>query len=345
MTSGTETGTRPTEPRDDFLRQANPFRKELLAHCYRMLGSVHDAEDLVQETYLRAWRAYDRFEGRSSLRTWLHRIATTACLTALDGRARRPMPTGLGAPSNDPDEPLVERSEVPWLEPVPDALVGAEGADPAAVVTERESIRLALVAALQHLPPRQRVVLILRDVLRWRAAEVAELLDTTVASVNSALQRARAQLAQVAQNPDDVVEPSAAEQRELLERYVAAFERKDVAAIVELFKADAVWEMPPYAAYYVGRDAIARHLACRCPAGPGELRMVPVGANGQPAFAIYLRDPHDGTFRAFNIQVLTLAGDGIAHAGVFLDTALFAAFGLPETLPDAPAAEPRLTTA
>src|ERR687885_24098 len=187
---------------EDFLRLADPYRRELLAHCYRMLGSIHDAEDLVQETYLRAWRAYDRFEGRSSLRTWLHQIATRACLTALENRSRRPMPTGLGAPSIDPADPLVEQPEVPWLEPVPDAMVAAEGSDPAAIVTSRQSLRLALIAALQHLPPRQRAVLILRDVLQWRAAEVAEVLDTTTTAVNSILQRARAQLNEVAPNED-----------------------------------------------------------------------------------------------------------------------------------------------
>src|SRR6266702_1482206 len=152
---------------EDFLRLADPYRRELLAHCYRMLGSVHDAEDLVQETYIRAWRAYDRFEGRSSLRTWLYKIATRTCLTALESRSRRPLPTGLGAPGSDAGDTLVEQPEIPWLEPVPDALVGAESSDPATIVTSRESIRLALVAALQHLPPRQRTVLILRELLNW----------------------------------------------------------------------------------------------------------------------------------------------------------------------------------
>jgi RNA polymerase sigma-70 factor, ECF subfamily len=236
-----------TDPVDeDFLRQAERFRHELLAHCYRMLRSVHDAEDLVQETYLRAWRAYDQFERRSSLRTWLYRIATNACLTSLESRGRRPLPTGLGAPSSDPVAPLVEQSEVPWLEPIPDAMVTAELRDPAAIVTNRESIRLALVAALQHLPPRQRAVLVLRDVLKWRAAEVAELLDTTTTAVNSILQRARTQLDQASPTQDQVVEPVNADQRELLDRYATAFEDYDVAALVELFAKDAIWEMPPF---------------------------------------------------------------------------------------------------
>ncbi|WP_407701569.1 sigma-70 family RNA polymerase sigma factor [Thermomonospora amylolytica] len=318
---------------EDFERLADPFRRELMAHCYRMLGSVHDAEDLVQETYLRAWRAYDRFEGRSSLRTWLYRIATSACLTALEGRARRPMPTGLGGPG-DPSDDLVERHEVPWLEPVPDALVGAEGTDPAAVVTSRESIRLAFVAALQYLPPRQRAVLILRDVLRWRAAEVAEAVGVSTAAVNSILQRARDRLGKVAPREEDVTEPSAAEQRDLLDRYVAAFETKDVAAIVALFTDDAVWEMPPLPTWYAGRDTIGRHLVQVCPARPGDLRLLRTSANGQPAVAQYMRDPADGVFRPFNLQVLSPTPEGlIAHCATFLDTGLFPVFGLPETLP------------
>jgi RNA polymerase sigma-70 factor (ECF subfamily) len=321
---------------EDFLRQADPFRRELLAHCYRMLGSVHDAEDLVQETYLRAWRAYDRFEGRSSLRTWLYRIATSACLTSLEGRSRRPLPTGLGAPSSDPEEPLVQRQEVPWLQPIPDTMVGAEGSDPAAIVTQRESIRLALVAALQHLPPRQRAVLILRDVLKWRAAEVAELLDTSTPAVNSILQRARAQLDQVAPSQDEIVEPAEAEQRALLDRYVTAFEDYDVAAIVELFTKDAVWEMPPFTGWYQGPESIGRLIATQCPAsGPDDMRMVPTHANGQPAFGLYMRQ-EDGSYDPFQLHVLSLGAQGVSHAAVFFDLSLFAAFGLPERLPAGP---------
>jgi RNA polymerase sigma-70 factor, ECF subfamily len=321
---------------EDFLEQADPFRRELLAHCYRMLGSVHDAEDLVQETYLRAWRAYDRFEGRSSLRTWLYRIATSACLTSLESRSRRPLPTGLGGPSSDPEEPLVERQEVPWLEPIPDALVGAEGSDPAAIVTRRESIRLALIAALQHLPPRQRAVLILRDVRKWRAAEVAELLDTSTAAVNSILQRARAQLGQVAPTQDEIVEPAQADQRALLDRYVTAFEDYDVAAIVELFTKDAVWEMPPFTGWYQGPETIGRLIATQCPAsGPGDMQMVPTQANGQPAFGLYMRQ-QDGGYEPFQLHVLSVGASGVSHAAVFFDLSLFATFGLPQRLPAQP---------
>ncbi|MFI6320089.1 sigma-70 family RNA polymerase sigma factor [Nonomuraea sp. NPDC050556] len=312
---------------DDFVTLADPYRRELMAHCYRMLGSVHDAEDLVQETYLRAWRAYEGFEGRSSLRTWLYRIATTQCLTALESRGRRPMPTGLGSPSSSPDDDLVA-SEVPWLEPAPDDLIGG---DPAAIVSARESVRLAFVAALQHLPPRQRAVLILRDVLKWRAAEVASALDTTTTAVNSILQRARAQLDQVGPSQDEVVAPLTPAQQELLGRYVAAFERKDVDAIVELFTKEAVWEMPPFEQWYQGRASIARHLSLRCPGGPGSMRLLPVAANGQPAFALYMRDAA-GVHRAFVLQVLTFSGSALTHAANFLDTRLFKTFGLPDTL-------------
>lgn len=321
---------------EDFPTAADPYRRELLAHCYRMLGSVHDAEDLVQETYLRAWKAYDRFEGRSSLRTWLHKIATTACLTALESRGRRPMPTGLGGPSSVPEDTIAERNEVPWLEPLPDVMIGADdtgGADPATVVTSRESVRLALVAALQHLPPRQRAVLILRDVLRWHAAEVAEAVGISTAAVNSTLQRARAQLAKVGPTAENVAEPAGPEQRALLDRYVAAFENYDVDALVTMFTDDAVWEMPPFPTWYQGPHAIARLVSAQCPAqGAGDLKLVPTGANGQPAFAMYLRDADAGVYRAFGIHVLTLDGAAVDHVAVFFD-APFDGFRLPETIP------------
>jgi RNA polymerase sigma-70 factor (ECF subfamily) len=317
---------------EDFVRQTDPMRRELLAHCYRLLGSVHDAEDLVQETYLRAWRSYDRFEGKSSLRTWLYRIATNACLTALESRGRRPLPTGLGAPSADPGDPLMERSEVAWLEPVPDAMLGGPGDDPASIAASRASVRLALIAALQQLPPRQRAVLVLRDVLQWRAAEVAAVLDTTTAAVNSALQRARAQLDEAALTEDDISEPTAADQRELLDRYVRALENKDIATIVQLFTADAIWEMPPFVGWYQGPRHIGRLIDTACPAGAGELRLLPAAGNGQPAFAMY-RLGDDGHWHAFQLQVLTITKAGIAHVTAFFDLRLFTTFGFPQTLP------------
>lgn len=317
---------------EDFPRLADPYRRELLAHCYRMMGSIHDAEDLVQETYLRAWRSYHAFENRSSLRTWLYRIATNTCLTALDGKAKRPLPTGLGAPSTGPDDVLVERGEVPWLEPVPDALLGNDPNDPASIVTSRESIRLALIAALQFLPPRQRAVLVLRDVLRWKAAEVAEALDTSTAAVNSILQRAHAQLGQAGLTEDSIVEPESREQRELLDRWVQAFWDKDINAIVQMFTQDAVWEMPPFVGWYQGAEAIGRLIDRHCPGGAHDMRLVATSANGQPAFGLYLR-AEAGDFEPFQLQVLTIGADGVSHVVAFFDPALFHTFGLPERLP------------
>ncbi|TDV52169.1 sigma-70 family RNA polymerase sigma factor [Actinophytocola oryzae] len=296
----------------------SPYRRELLGHCYRMLGSVHDAEDLVQETMLRAWRAYDRFEGRSTLRTWLYRIATTQCLTALESRGRRPLPAGLGGPSDTGGLPLESREDMPWFEPVP---TGSD--DPAAIVTSRESTRLAFVAALQYLPPRQRAVLILRDVLAWRAAEVADLLDTTVAAVNSALQRARERLNEVAPTLEDVEEPTTEDKRALLAGYVAAFERKDVDAIVALLAEDAVWEMPPFTTWFRGREQVARHLAHQCPGGPGDFDFVHTEANGEPALGMYLWG------KPFCVQTFTARGALYTHVVSFFDNRLFGTFGLP----------------
>jgi RNA polymerase sigma-70 factor (ECF subfamily) len=312
-----------------FQELADPYRRELLAHCYRMLGSIHDAEDLVQETYLRAWRSYDNFEGRSSLRTWLYRIATNVCLTAIDQRGHRPMPSGLGAPSDEPERPVVASPEVPWLEPAPDAVLGADAADPATIVAARESTRLAFVAALQHLPAKQRVVLILRDVLKWKAAEAAELLGTSTAAVNSALQRARVQLEEAAPLRDELVEPTDPGQRELLERYARAFDAADVDALLDLFRKDAVWEMPPFPQWFVGADAIVRLIKAQCGPEPGELLMVPAAANGQPAFGMYRRDA-EGVHRPFQLQVLSITGGGVAQVSAFFDTTLFPVFGLPE---------------
>jgi RNA polymerase sigma-70 factor (ECF subfamily) len=320
--------------RGDFLVQAEPYRRELLAHCYRMTGSLHDAEDLVQETFLRAWKSYDRFEGKSSVRTWLHRIATNTCLTSLEGRQRRPLPTGLGAPSSQPTDELVERGEVLWLEPLPDSL-NDDPADPSVIVGSRESVRLAFVAALQHLSPRQRAVLVLRDVLQWKAAEVADAIGASVAAVNSLLQRARAQLDAVGPSQDDQLSPpESAEAREQLARYISAFEDYDIERLVEMFTAEAIWEMPPFDAWYQGGPAIGALIHHNCPANSADdMRLLPLTANGQPAAAMYMRLPEtDGRHVPFQLHVLDLGPDGISHVVAFLDTSLFAKFGLPEAL-------------
>jgi RNA polymerase sigma-70 factor (ECF subfamily) len=312
-----------------FARASDPFRRELLAHCYRMLGSVHEAEDLVQETYLRAWRAYPGFdEERASLRTWLYRIATNACLTALKSRGRRPLPSGLGGPGEDPRQPLQRRPEVPWLEPLPDALLDPAPGDPAAIVASRAGIRLAFIAALQYLPARQRAVLILRDVLAWRAAEVAELLGTSTAAVNSALQRAHAQLAQVAPAEDEVTEPAEAEQRALLDQYVAAFVSGDTGSLGRLLADDVVLDMPPYVTWFRGRDAVTGFLANKIPPAYRARQLIRIRANGQPAVASYRRRA-DGNFHAHSVHVLTVTAAGIERITAFLDPGLFAAFGLP----------------
>ncbi len=317
---------------DDFARLTDPYRRELLAHCYRMLGSVHDAEDLVQETYLRAWRGYEGFEGRSSLRTWLYRIATHACLTALEGRSRRAMPSGLGGPGDDPEglrpHPL---DDVAWLQPFPDAGPGTDAADPAGIAAARHSTRLAFVAAMQLLPARQRAALLLRDVLGWRAGEVADLLGTTTAAVNSSLQRARSQLERLAPVEDELSEPSGALNREVLDRYVAAFHEADVAALVKLLREDVELEMPPTPTWFAGRDMVARFYASHLHV-PDRWRMLPVSANGQPAAAAYMRND-EGVHRAHSIQVVTVQGGEITHVAAFVDASLFPLFGLPPSYP------------
>ncbi|SDU97647.1 RNA polymerase, sigma subunit, ECF family [Microlunatus sagamiharensis] len=323
---------------DVFSTLVEPLRGELTAHCYRMLGSVHDAEDLVQETFIRAWRSYDKFEGRSSVRTWMYKIATNVCLTALDGRARRPMPTGLGQPASDPRGTLESRPEVTWLEPLPDAVIwGGSPEDPEAATLDHESVRLAFVAALQHLTPPQRAAVVLFDVLSMSASEVAELLGTTVAAVNSSLQRARAHLAKLdpESERDSARQPDDERKRELLAQYVDAFERYDVERIVALLSADAVWEMPPFTGWYSGAEEIGDLIRLNCPAErAGDQILVETTANGGPAFALYMRDPADGVHRAFHLQVPVLGEGGFTHVSAFFDTSLFARFGLPEELPE-----------
>jgi len=327
------TGTLPGS--DEFALLAAPYRRELLAHCYRMLGSVDDAEDQVQETLLRAWRSYADFEGRSSMRTWLHRIATNACLRALESRSRRPLPSGLSGPAPGPDGPYpAGGADTPWLQPMPDTLVGDAGADPASVVASRASLRLALVAALQYLPPRQRAVLILQDVLDWRAAEVADLLGTSTVAVNSALQRARSQPAALVPAEDELREPTDPQVQNLLARYAAAFEAADVAGLTALLSADVTLEMPPMPFWFSGREVIVSFLAQRVLRTPGAFRMLPIGANMQPAIAAYERDA-DGTYHAHAIQVLDITGSGISGIVSFNDASLFRSFALPSSYPPA----------
>jgi RNA polymerase sigma-70 factor, ECF subfamily len=312
---------------DDFEDLAGQFRVELLAHCYRMLGSAEEAEDLVQETYLRAWRSYGSFEGRSSVRTWLYRIATNVCLTAIERRGRRPLPSGLGGPSDDPAAPLAPSPDVPWLQPLPDALLAAQEHDPAAVAASRAGVRLALVAALQYLPARQRAVLILRDVLDWPAAQVADLLGTTTTAVNSGLRRARAQLARTLPAEDEITEPAEPERRALLDRFAAAFENGDASDLAELLRADATLEMPPMATWFAGRGTVTQFLATLF-AEAGWFLMIPVTANGQPAFAAYRLEAAGGG-RAHAVVVPEFTGQQISRIVIFIDPGLFGRFGLP----------------
>ena len=316
----------------DFETATTPYRHELVVHCYRMLGSVDDAEDALQDTLIRAWKARDRYDpSRASLRTWLYRIATNVCLTALEGRPRRPLPSGLGPASDDPDAPLLPDFEVPWLQPLPDRYLRPDQADPLERAAERDSVRLALVAAMQLLPPRQRAVLVLRDVLEFSAAEVAVQLDTSVAAVNSALQRARAALAAAAPREDTVTGPGDRAVGETVERYIRAFEAADVDGLVTLLTDDAVLEMPPLPLWYAGRADYGRFIArVFRMRGPG-WRMIPVGANGQPALAAYCPGDAD-PLHLHTLQVLTVTGERIARNVVFADPRVFTAFGLSEVL-------------
>jgi RNA polymerase sigma-70 factor (ECF subfamily) len=322
-----------TEWSEEFVRQTEPLRRELLAHCYRMVGSADEAADLVQETYLRAWRSYGTFEGRSSLRTWLHRIATNVCLSALGQRGRRVLPSGVGGPADDPDAPPVPAEpDVAWLGPVPDALVPLENRDPATLVAARDSVRLALVAALQYLPARQRAVLLLREVLGFSAAEVAAMFGVSTVAVKSALQRARARLDEVAPSPEGVVEPTEPHARDRLRDYIAGFENADMAALEKALRADAAIELVGTRTWFSGRVTCLRYLA-HVIGSPGDWLMTPTRANGQPAAATYYRTP-DGTHQALGVAVLSATPAGIARITVFPGgPGLVASFGLPSTHP------------
>jgi RNA polymerase sigma-70 factor (ECF subfamily) len=325
------TGTVARDTEAGLEGQLEQHRRELLAYSYRMLGSAFEAEDAVQETMVRAWRNVDRFEGRSSLRSWLYKIATNVCLDMLDGRNRRARPMEIGH-EGDWDGPLGDQlPESVWLQPMPDGRVLAPETDPAELAVQRESIRLAFMAALQHLPPRQRVVLILREVLRWKADEVATLLGSTVASVNSALQRARATLDASGLTPGDVAEPADDSQRELLGRYLQAFESYDLDALTALLHEDATLSMPPYALWMRGAENIRGWMLGHGFGCKGS-RLLPTVANGSPAFGQY-RPRAGGGHEAWALQVLELRDGRIAALNSFLDTpALFPLFGLPLTL-------------
>jgi RNA polymerase sigma-70 factor (ECF subfamily) len=288
-----------------FATETEPYRRELLAHCYRMVGSAHDAEDLVQETYLRAWRSYSGFEGRASVRTWLYKIATNVCLSAIEPRAIRVLPSGLAGPYEGPDRPpaTIPAGEVMWLEPLLD--------DPAATVAERESLRLALIASLQHLPPRQRAILILRDVLSFTAPETAAILGTSAAAVKSGLQRARARLDELAPSSDELLEPTDERARRLLAGYIAAFERSDARALERVLRADATLEATPFADWAAGRARCIRLLETYVLGAPGDWRLEPASANGQPAALVH----HHG--RPHGIVVLSVTATGISRVVEF----------------------------
>jgi RNA polymerase sigma-70 factor (ECF subfamily) len=319
-------------PPRDLEKQLEQHRRELTGYCYRMLGSPFEAEDAVQETMLRAWRGIDRFQGRAALRSWLYKIATNVCFDSLNGRARRARPMDLGPAGAPVAENLHMLTETTWIEPAPDVLVAAPE-DPAEVAQSRETLRLAFVAALQHLPPRQRAVLILLEVLRWKASEAAELLNTSVASVNSALQRARATLEATGVTEADPMPAMDREQRELLSRYVEAFERYDIESLTSLIREDATQSMPPYDLWLAGRDDIFTWWL-----GPGigcrDSRVIPVGAaNGTAAFGQYKPSESGSGREPWALQVIEIRDGRIGELTFFLDTErLFPLFGLPPRL-------------
>jgi RNA polymerase sigma-70 factor, ECF subfamily len=309
-----------------------PFRRELLAHCYRMLGSPHDAEGLIQETCLRASRSYGDFEGRSSARTRLYRIATNACLGTLTHRSRRVLQSGLGAPELDPSTPPVPApSDVVWLQPAPDGVISPESADPAIVAAEREGLRLALIASLQYLPGQQRAVPILRDVLASPASEVAVMMDTSTTAVKITLQRARARLQELDLVADEIAEPAEPEVRALLDQYIAAFEAADATALGRLLCRDATLEATPFLSWFAGKEKCVPYLRLSVLASPGDWRMLPTSANGQPAAACYTRN-QSGVYQGYGIVVLTVTCEGISGIVSFGDPSLLLAFGFPPSL-------------
>ena len=312
------------------LADLESYRTELRGYCYRMLGSAFDADDAVQETLVKAWQALDRFEGRSSARSWLYRIATNVCLDSLRSRQRRALPMDLSSPVPGTTPPADVLPEDLWVEPVPDGDVVPQSADPAQRAVFQDTVRLAFVAALQQLPPRQRAVLLLREVLAWQASEVAELLDTSVASVNSALQRARATLGD--RNVSDTYrgDPLTSDDAALLKRYVAAFEAYDIPLLVSLLKEDASISMPPFTMWLRGRTDL-HDFYLGSGAGCAGSKLVPLVANGSPGFAHYKPSPEGGHL-PWSIQVLEIADGEVAHVHHFLDPALFARFGLPDRL-------------
>jgi RNA polymerase sigma-70 factor, ECF subfamily len=327
MTSHSDATAPPRVQPDDL----EGYRRELTGYCYRMLGSGFEAEDAVQDTMLRAWRSAGQFEGRSSVRSWLYRIATNVCVDMLRGRNRRARPMEFGPSS--PPEPSHIGEMLPenlWVSPIPDARVLPEDGDPADIAVARDTVRLAFITALQHLPARQRVVLILCEVLRWQAAEAAELLDTSVPAVNSALQRARATLATL---PGTAPRTVAADQAALLDRYVAAFESYDMSGLVTLLHDDAIQSMPPYAMWLQGAREICTWMVQPGPIACRGSRLIPVRANGSAAFGQYRPDPSGG-HKPWALQVIETSGGQIRELHFFLDVgALFPAFGLPAHLP------------
>jgi RNA polymerase sigma-70 factor, ECF subfamily len=322
---------------EGFDRLVDPFRAELLAYCYRMLGSAHDAEDLVQDTYLRAWRAREQYdETRSSLRTWLYRIATNVCLTALEVRGRRPLPSGQVA-SSDPLGPLVRGENVVWLQPLPDSWL--EAGDPAGAVIDRSSLRLAFAAALQHLSARQRGALILRDVLGFSASEAADILGTSVASVNSSLQRARTRVKEVDVRQEGLGEPSEAEQRAWVDRYMKAFEQADIEGLKRLLTEDVIMEMPPMLNWFTGPGNYGLFMGWVFEAAGTDWSLKAVAANGQPGFAAYRR-VGDG-YELHTLQIFTVTAEGISRNSVFQESDIFASFGLATALNAQGAARPQ----